>query len=502
MASIGIKNGAAIIAETGSGKIRAYAGSQDFFDSAGSGQVDGVLAPRSSGSILKPFLYALAIDDGLILPSTVIRDIPSYFGSFSPSNYDKKYNGLVSSKEALIRSLNVPAIRLLNAFGFYKFYVFLKSAGVTSLFRQPDDYGLTLVLGGAETSLYDLAVLYRGLGSQGRFAPLSLLYPGNGESQEVSGTLSSMPRLNYPDAEERDPVSNLLSPAACWLTLDVLKELKRPGAEFYWEQYRNQFPLAWKTGTSYGQRDAWAVGVNPSWTIAVWVGNFDGEGNTNLTGAGCAAPLMFDIFNYLPKSRDKIGWFDRPVNLLKPIELCMDTGFAAGPDCVRTFIDDSPVVKHPLKRCPFHKGIYVTLDESEQVCSLCWTPGKYKKVSRAVYPPDVTQYLRESGIVVSLLPPHKKGCPGSQEEKVIQIVYPAANARLKIPRDFNGLLQMITFSAAHRVPGRKVFWYLDNIYRGVTQGKHKMAFHISEGNHVLEVVDEEGNRVKQRFRIL
>jgi penicillin-binding protein 1C len=207
---------------------------------------------------------------------------------------------------------------------------------------------------------------------------------------------------------------------------------------------------------------------------------------------------MFDIFNFLPKSYER-NWFDKSKLNLVPVELCMDTGFLAGPDCERIFTAYSPGLKKPLKRCPFHTGIYVTLDEAFQVCSLCWEPGKYKRIKKLVYPPDVTQYLRESGVIVSDIPPHHKDCPGVAGRKVLQIIYPVHDARLWIPRDFDGSLQKVTFTVAHRVPDRKVFWYLDNVYIGVTGGKHKMAYRLSAGRHVLEVVDGEGNRARRRF---
>ena len=474
----GIKNGAAILVETKTGKIRAYAGSQDFFDKDNSGQVDGVISPRSTGSILKPFLYALSMDEGLILPRTLIRDIPSYFGSFSPSNADKKYSGLVTAREALIRSLNVPAVRLLNAYGLYKFYVFLKSAGMSTIFRKPDEYGLTIIIGGAEATLYDLAKLYAGLGNYGKFKPLMILY-------------------NYSDPLLREE-NQLISPEACYLTLNILKEVKRPGSEYYWDQYQNQYPIAWKTVTSYGQRDAWAIGVTPEWTIAVWIGNFTGEGNTNLSGAKCAAPLMFDIFNLIPKTQ-KNNWFSRAEINLYSIKICMDTGFAAGPNCERIAISDSPRGLKPLRTCPFHKKIYVTLDEKFRVCSMCWEPGKYKSIKRLFLTPDVAQYLRESGIILSHIPQHKKNCPGFTGTNPVKITYPVQNAKLWIPRDFDGKIQKITFNVAHRYSNRKVYWYLDNIYRGFTQDKHKMVFLLNKGWHRIEVVDEEGNRDWRRF---
>ncbi len=475
--SIGVKNGAALVVETKTGKVRAYVGSQDFFDKNSGGQVDGIYSPRSTGSILKPFLYALAMDEGVILPQTLVRDIPSYFGSFSPANADEKYSGVVTAKEALIRSLNVPAVRLLNTYGLNKFYIFLKSAGMSTLFRSPDEYGLTLVLGGAEATLYDMAALYSGLGNQGKFKPLQVVYDKN---NKTSGQ------------------KELISPGACYLTLEVLKELKRPGAEYYWDQYRDRYPIAWKTGTSYGQRDAWAVGVTPQWTIAVWVGNFSGEGNSNLSGARSAAPLMLDIFNYLPKSKEN-NWFKQPVKGLKSVTICLDTGFAAGLDCEKTVTVLSPGGKKPLKPCPYHKGIWVTPDERHQVCSLCWEPGKYKRVKKLVFPPDIAQYLRESGVILSELPWHKKGCPGITPGNPVRIIYPVRNAKLWIPRDFDGELQYITFKVAHGNRQRSVYWYIDNVYKGTTNHQHKMIAHLDNGWHTLEVVDEEGNRASRRF---
>ena len=478
--SRGIGNGCAVVVETATGRVRAYVGSQDFFDEEHSGQVDGVMAPRSTGSILKPFLYALAVDEGLILPQTKIKDIPSFFGAFSPANADRQYNGLVSAEEALVRSLNVPAVRLLNGYGFHKFYLFLKSAGITSLFRRPDDYGLTLILGGAETSLYDLAGLYCGLGNCGHFTPLHII-----KQDQTPGPVRQQ---------------LLISPEAGYLTLNILKQLKRPGAEYYWEQYQRQYPIAWKTGTSYGQRDAWSLGVTPRWTIGVWVGNFSGEGNNNLSGAACAAPLMFDIFNFLPK-QSASNWFGRRGLHFRSVSLCLDTGFAAGPDCPRTVRGDAPRSLKPLRACPFHQSIFVTPDEKYRVCSRCWQPGQYKKIQRLVYPPDVSQYLREAGVILSDLPPHRPDCPGRDETRPLQIIYPVPRARIWLPRDFDGDLQKITLRAAHRSQEKSIYWYLDDVYRGTTRDSHKLAVTFKEGWHRLTVVDEDGNRQVRRFYI-
>ncbi|MCK4890035.1 MAG: hypothetical protein KAS97_08890, partial [Candidatus Aminicenantes bacterium] len=391
------------------------------------GQVDGARAARSSGSILKPFLYALAIDEGAVLEKTILKDIPSYFGSFSPSNASMKFSGVVTVKEALIRSLNVPAVRLLNFYGLHKFYLFLKSSGLTSLVRDPDDYGLTLILGGAETKLTDLVRLYRGLGNYGRFSPL----------------------VFSPDYKQRGETRDLITPEASYLTLNMMRELKRPGAEFYWEQYQSKTPIAWKTGTSYGQRDAWSVGVSPEWTIGVWIGNFRGEGNPEIAGYSCAAPLMFDIFNYLPKERSG-EWFERDSLNFKQVELCSKTGFLAGENCEDTVVEDAPPGPGVVPLCPYHKSVYVTLDEKYSVCSLCWTEGKYKKVKKLLFPPDVSQFLREKGDIVDSIPPHTKGCSFGSDSNPIQILYPVKNARILIPVDFKRKVQNITIRVAHK----------------------------------------------------
>ena len=473
----GIRNGSALVVETESGKVRAYVGSQGFLDHAGQGQVDGIRAARSSGSLLKPFLYALCMDEGIILPQTLIKDIPSHYGAFSPSNADETFNGLVPAREALVRSLNVPAVRLLHTYGVYEFYSFLKAAGLTTLFRSADDYGLPLIIGGAEVTLWDMAMLFRGLASDGRFGPLQV--------------------VEAPADADVEPLP-AISPGACHLTLNILRELKRPGAEYYWQQYQSRWPLAWKTGTSYGQRDAWAVGVSPQWTIAVWTGNFDGEGNANLTGAGCAGPLLFDIFNSLPRNAGQ-RWSARPDADLALAEICLDTGFPAGASCDTRVAVDVPLYMEPLPLCPYHHAVYVTRDGTRQTCSLCWEPGEYEQIHRLLYPADVTQHLRERGHVVSAIPPHRSDCPAQVDDLPLQILYPQHNARLWLPRDFDGNWQKIAMRAAHQQKSRMLYWYLDHRYLGSSEHRHVKAAEMARGWHTLEVVDEIGNRDRKRF---
>jgi penicillin-binding protein 1C len=475
----GIRNGAAIVVETKSGKVRVYVGSQNFFDAANQGQVDGVLALRSSGSLLKPFLYSLCMDEGILLPETQIKDIPSFYGTFSPSNANMSYHGMVTAKDALVNSLNVPAVRLLFTHGQPQFYEFLKAAGIKSLFRSTEDYGLPLILGGAEVSLWDMAMMYRGLANTGHFDPLLI----TATDEQIFSENSS---------------SSLISLGACNLTLNMLRELKRPGSEYYWEQYLNQWPIAWKTGTSYGFRDAWAAGVSPQWTIAVWIGNFNGEGNPALSGASCAGPLLFDIFNSLPKNPDE-DWFRELDADMHTVRICAATGFLAGPHCDETKETKSPVYAKTLQICPYHKGIFVDQNATHQVCSLCWEPQDYKQLNVIVYPAEVVHYLREHGHPQSSLPLHRNECPAQIDFQPLKIIYPQQNAHLWIPREVDGTHQRVTARAALRSENRKLFWYLDNRFEGITSDIHTKAIQLSSGWHNLEVIDELGNRDTKRF---
>lgn len=475
---IGVQNAAALVAETASGRVRAYVGSQGFFDGDGLGQVDGVQAPRSSGSLLKPLLYALAADAGLALPPTLLEDIPTQYGTFAPRNADERFVGLVAARQALVRSLNVPAVRLLQQYGLYAFYRFLQKAGVKTLFRRPDDYGLPLIIGGAEVTLWDMAGLYRGLARGGRFGGLQLSQEGEQESGPP-----------------------LISPGACHLTLETLRQVHRPGAEFYWQQYRDQRPLAWKTGTSYGHRDAWAVGVSPRWTVAVWVGNFAGQGNANLAGASAAGPLLFDLFQYaeasgLGSGLDESDWFEAPPTALAPVRLCGDTGYAAGRHCPTPVQSPAPRHMPALPLCPYHRTLYLSVEPPlRQVCSLCWGRQGHRTEPRLVLPGSVAAH----SAWVAPPPPHRTACPAQDEPRPLQIVYPPARARLTLTRDFDGRLQPLVLRAAHRDPTRVLHWYLDDRYLGRTRVHHTRSVAVDDGWHTLEVMDQQGQRARRRF---
>ncbi|NOG46319.1 MAG: penicillin-binding protein 1C [Calditrichaeota bacterium] len=511
----GISNAAAIVCNTQSGEITAYIGSHDFWDKENNGMVDGVLAPRSSGSILKPLLYALSMDDGLILPTTKMRDIPTFYGPFSPSNADEKFRGVVTAQTALTHSLNIPAVRLLNTFGYADFYEYLKLSGLNHLFRSADDYGLPLILGGAEVTLLEMAQMYCSLATplinREQFTSedvestkkknainknkikeniLDYTLLSETKSRFQSGRTQRAPRLNESQS--------IISKGAAYLTLQMLKEVNRPGAEYYWQQFQNQWPLAWKTGTSYGQRDAWAVGVNPQWTIAVWAGNFTGEGNPELAGSRSAGPILFDLFNMLPKDKS-LHWFERPENELSDVKICKWSGNLDSEHCPDPVIADAPRLMKTMRLCPWHRSLFVDTKEKYEVCSLCWQEGAYHKVQKLILPADINQYLRQQGQIIEKVPMHNPACPGEHNEPVLEIIYPTENAHIWVPRDYDGLYQKVTIRAVHRQENIKVFWYLDDFYAGETSESHVKNLSLENGWHRLVLVDENGRKSERHF---
>jgi len=438
------------------------------------GKVDGVQAHRSSGSLLKPFLYTLSVQDGILLPETQVMDIPTYYGNFSPSNASEDFDGVVTAREALIRSLNVPAVRVLYTYGQYNFYNFLKEAGVTTLFRAADDYGLSLIIGGSEVTLWDMVSVYRGLGLLGNFGNLVTV-----------------------ENNETHPVIPLLDSSSVMLILNCMKDLNRPGAEHYWTLYNNQKPVAWKTGTSYGHKDAWAVAVTPDWTVGVWIGNFDAAGNKNLSGAQSAGPLLFDVINSLPTLSDQ-GWFEVPEMDFEEVDLCGTTGYLAGEACQNKISSFRPRNSKVLKICPYHVLVQVDVLEEYEVCSYCWEEGHHAK-SILYYPPGVLQHIRNKGNIVEKLPQHKLSCSKKGGHRAIEILYPKPGMKIQLTRDFDGKVQEMVFRAAHSHPGQKLFWYLDDAYLGSSVGRHKMSSAADNGTHRLTVIDQMGNKTVCTF---
>jgi len=469
----GIRNAALLLTETVSGEVKAYVASQDFFDDANLGKIDGIQMRRSSASTLKPFLYALAMDEGMLIRESRLLDIPISYGGYTPYNANNKFSGVVRADEALIRSLNAPVVNLLYHYGVEEFYEFLAEAGMEGLFRRAEDYGLSLILGGAEISLWELSRLYRGLGNYGFFSGLRVLR----DAEEPAG-------------------KQLLSPGSAYLVLETLKELKRPGTEYYWQDFQSSAPIAWKTGTSYGSRDAWAVGVSPDWTIAVWVGNFAGGEIKGMSGLESAAPLLFKVFNQLEKKGHK-NWFEAPAGGLKEIQASASTGYRLRENTGEVVRTLAPAGAKPLQYSPYERVFYLDEAETMEVCSLCWDRADLKVVQKVIYPPQVYKYLGNRE--VHAIPPHNPACPGAREINPIEFIYPQEGSLIFLPRGIDGEYQQVNLEAAHAQRESRLFWYLDNHYLGETVNKHQLTLAPEPGWHRLLVIDGWGNSKEISF---
>ncbi len=486
LAAEGIRNLAVLVVETRTGKIRAYVGSQDFEDAEHGGQVDGVRARRSTGSLLKPFLVAKALDRGPYTMLSKIQDVPTFYGTFAPQNASKEFSGLASLEHVLVQSLNVPSVRLLNMYGVPDFYDFLVAAGFKGLFRDADGYGLSLILGGAEASLFELTQLYIALGNMGQPQPLVAIQE---ETTGNHGKLSDTERTNGPArgaAGER-----LFTRGAAWLVLETLTRPSRPGIEYYSDYFDHRVPVAWKTGTSYGQKDAWAIGVNAQWTIGVWAGNFTGEGNATLTGHASAAPLLFTLFNMLARDGDP-AWFDEPYQDLADVECCAESGFPAGPCCTETIHVKRPRSSYASGVCPYHRRYLVDKETGRQVCSLCWKGVESEWVTRFVAPPAAREILARTGRHVDEVPVHSSNCPDFRDEHRMELVYPLDGIKIFVPRDFDGVHERIVFTAKHQRPSTHLFWYLNGSLVGETVDIHECSVDLFPGEYTLTVEDEDG----------
>ena len=318
-----IYNAAILVLDVKTRRVLAYVGNTPT-DKAHQKDVDVIDKPRSTGSILKPFLFTAMLDSGDILPNTLVADIPTQFGSYNPENYNKTYDGAVSASRALSRSLNVPSVRMLQEFGLDRFHHYLKALHLKDLKYNANHYGLSLILGGAESNLWDLCKNYAALSSTlNHFSETSSEYFSN---EFCEPTFLGSETLDF---GKKSTEKTLFDAASIYLTYESLKEVNRPESDENWEFFDSSKQIAWKTGTSFGFRDAWAIGTTKDYVVGVWVGNADGEGRPGLVGVQAAAPILFDVFDVLPKS----DWFSKPFDEMQEVEICKKSGYRASQNC-------------------------------------------------------------------------------------------------------------------------------------------------------------------------
>ena len=448
LAAGGVEDLAAVVRDVKTGDILAYVGNANPDRKRPGSEVDILRSPRSTGSILKPILYCSLLQEGEILPYTLLPDIPVNINGFSPQNFNRQFAGAVPASEALARSLNVPSVHMLRRFGVARFLDILRKCGMTTLTKSASHYGLSLILGGGEGTLQDITSVYSNM------------------SASYQGIVDDFP---------------LKDKCALWYTFDALKEVNRPD-EMDWHLAASVKKVAWKTGTSYGFRDAWAVGVTSDYAVGVWAGNAQGQGVPGLTGARTAGPVMFGLFNLIPTSDSdtpyaRNGWFKEPA----PgdgitAEVCHESGHLAGIAC-----DHPDTLLLPRKAigsepCPYHKTIEGT--------------------RTFILPPSMEWYYRQHH------PEYKPYIPANREDySPMEFIYPEAGAVIYIPRQLDGSIAGFTLNLAHRDPGAVVFWHLDNEYVGQTRFLHQMRVNPAPGRHTVTVMDEDGNSASVSFSI-
>lgn len=428
----GIADLAAVILDIRTGETIAYVGNASPQRTRAGSEVDIAAAPRSTGSILKPFLYCAALQDGTILPRTLLKDTPVNLNGFAPQNFDLQFHGAVPAAEALARSLNVPAVHLLRAYGAPRLLEILREAGLSTLDRSASDYGLSLILGGGEGTLSDITGAYAGMVRR------------------------------YEGLPSESPFKDRI---ALWYTFEALKEVNRPD-EIDWKLIRSVRKAAWKTGTSYGYRDAWAVGVTPDYAIGVWCGNADGHGVAGMTGAKTAGPVLFDLLNLLPPSAD---WFEEPLEGGVYLDVCPASGMLRSPDC-----PDSERILLPERAtdsdiCPYHKG------------------GSFQ------LPPAMEWYYKTYHPEYRVRP--------SGNDAPLDFLYPESGSILTLPRQLDGTVPGAVFQAVHRDPAAVLYWHLDQEYLGETHLIHQMRLSPPPGKHTVTVVDGDGNTVSVGFTV-
>jgi penicillin-binding protein 1C len=453
--------------------------------------VDIIDAPRSTGSILKPLLYAAMLDDGELLPNTLVADIPTQISGYTPQNFNLTFDGAVPAHRALSRSLNIPAVLMLQDFGVNKFYEELQKFKLRDINKTPDHYGLSLILGGAESNLWDLCRTYANLSSTVNY------YTKNNAKYRTKEFAELNFRNDFePDFGSETDQKNILGAGSIWLTYNAMEEVNRPEGDEAWKFYDSSLKIAWKTGTSFGNRDAWAIGTNSKYVVGIWVGNATGEGRPTLTGVTSAAPILFDVFNLLPRQR----WFQTPYKDLDEVEVCRLSGYLAKEEC--------PKIKQWVSKkgkstvvCPYHKKVHLDRTEKFQVNSSCESIDNIVTKNWFVLPPVMAWYYKSQHIEYLPLPPFKEDCQGTQTT-TMDFIYPKANSKIYLTKNFNSEVQPVILKVAYSERDKELFWYVDDVYKATTKTFHELPISPTTGIHYITVVDASGNEIRRKIEIV
>ena len=473
-----IHNAAVVVMDNQTGEVLAYIGNaMGNADEIKNSSVDVIPAARSSGSILKPFLFCHSLEEGVITPKTLLTDVPTYMNGYAPKNYYDQYDGLVPANEALARSLNVPFVRLLIKYNQRKFLDKLKRDGFTNFVFSADHYGTSLILGGAEVSLEDLVSVYSNLGN-------SALGKSESPNFHITQNVQSTNQCKF-------------NQSAAYHTLNAMLSVNRPDLYGNWERYEQPKRVAWKTGTSFGFRDAWAVGVTPQYTVGVWVGNADGEGRPGIIGVKAAAPLLFEAFNFLTTNE----WFLQPFDDETEIAICKQSGMRSNENCKEIEMVSFPKNTIRSALCTYHKMVHLNKNSTEQLSYNCAKNDEIRDTSWFIVPPLAEKYFKMRNPNYQPLPPFRDGCGIENVNVLMDIIYPKKESTINVPKGFTGEYEQIILEATHRLPDAVIYWHLNEQYLGSTTEIHQVKCIPSVGVNTLQLIDQAGNVKVLKFKV-
>ncbi len=478
-----VHNAAVLVLDVNTREVLSYVGNTRT-TKENQKDIDMIHANRSTGSTIKPLLYAAMLDAGELLPDMLVADVPTQIAGYTPENFNENYSGAVQAKSALARSLNIPAVRLLQSYGLQKFRDQLDYFELGGLNKSADHYGLPLILGGAESNLWDLCKTYA------NFA--STLNHFNGTSSEYFASEFVEPVFKTNQVVsfgKKSTQKTVFDAASIYLTFEAMKEVNRPQGDESWQFFDSSKQIAWKTGTSFGNKDAWAIGITTDHVVGIWVGNADGEGRPNVTGVSSAAPLLFDVFDVLPTS----DWFQKPFDEFVEIDVCSESGFLAKGICPTKTIS-IPNKENYVKSCSYHQEVYLDSQNQFRVNSSCADLSITNGRVWFSLPPLMEFYYKKTHPLYKPLPPFRNDCV-STNMPPMEFIYPRNGSRISLTKNFEGKKNELIIKLVHAKPETEVYWYLDDTFLQQTQNFHEIGILPSEGKHKITAVDTHGNEV-------
>jgi penicillin-binding protein 1C len=459
-----IKNAAVVVIDNRTHKVISYIGSSDFKDTTDGGQVNGAAAVRQPGSTLKPLLYALSIDEGLLTPKMMLTDVAVNYSGFAPENYDKNFNGYVTMEYALEHSLNIPAVKSLKNLGTEKLIQKLSDCNFKQIQKDQNKLGLSMILGGCGTTLEELTGLFSAFANEGLY-----ISPA------------------YTQADTNGKRVTVISPAANYMINEILSKVNRPDFPLNWSATEKMPKIAWKTGTSYGRRDAWSIGYNKHYTVGVWAGNFSGTGVPELSGANIATPLLFKIFNTIDYDSDE-EWFTQPKDC-DIRQVCSETGLTPSDHCTNLVTDYYIPLISSAKICNNMQEILISADEKISYCKNCVPEAGYKKKLFKIIDADMQAYFEEKRIAYDKIPAHNTECETVFKEGSPVIASPSNGTEYLINKKNPEPLQLVSKTG---IDVSKVYWYINNKFYKAANAGEKQFFVPEEGPVKISCTDDKG----------